>query len=253
MAAAPRRLRGQLHVPAGRRPGGAGAGGGTGLPRRLARCPRAPPADEAASALRPGARGRRDARVGREDHPRGGLPLGSGAPPRRRRADRRGRGGPGGRAVPQGHPLRDAVGHPRGERHLRATEGRGRGPGGLQPRPGRLLRHERPAPQPQSAPRLQERLLGGRSAGGAHDADRGRVSGWTHRGAGGCGGGTARRGGSAVQAGREAHLLQGRRGVQVGESDPGRHPEPCARRRRGASRGSRVLCPHVSRGGIRGG
>ena len=124
LAAARRRLRRKLHVSARPVPGGARARGRARLPRREPRRARAAAADQAASAVPAAARGRPAARVGRQDDSRGRLLRAARAPERRRRAVRGRHGRVRGRALAQGHPLRDAVGDLRRPGRLRGAQAR---------------------------------------------------------------------------------------------------------------------------------
>ena len=75
--------------------------------------------------------------------------------------------------------------------------------------------HEGPEGMPEHETGLQERLLQRRCEGRADDAHEGRVPGWTHRDRGGrCRSAFSRRGARRVRAGRQAHVLEGRRGLQ---------------------------------------
>ena len=104
------RVRRLVRLPDGRRHGHDRDGGRPRLPRRRALRARPAPGAEDAPEDPPDPRGRRAARVGGEDDPRGRVPVAADAAARARPADVRRRRRARQRARAEGHPLRDRVG-----------------------------------------------------------------------------------------------------------------------------------------------
>ena len=110
-----------VHLPDGRRHGHARDGRRPRLPRRRALGARPAPGAEDPPARPEDPRGRRAGRVGRQDDPRGRLPLAAEAAARARAADLRRRRGARERARAQGDPLRRRVGTARGRGGVRVA------------------------------------------------------------------------------------------------------------------------------------
>ena len=134
-----------------------------------------------------------------------------------------------GRAVAQGHSLRDAVGHVRGPRGVRRAQGRRRvrrRARRLRPHGERELHRRRYAPDAEHAARIQGRAVRRWHQGRAHDPDRRALSRRTDRDGGGRDDAahTAARELASLHARRHADVRQARRGVQVGQRDARHDP-----------------------------